>query len=98
MTLAGVAATLVVSLLFILTGSKFTKALSYMLFGFGILIAYGDLDSLSISKNIIALFAFLSWIVIIIAIVRISFYYIQEQNIFKKVIEKDGGQSASSKS
>lgn len=89
LTLGGIAATLVIALVFILTGGQFTTGLSYLLFGFGLLISYGDLTDLGISKNIIAVVLFSSLITIILAIINISVYYLKQQDIFKEGI-KDG--------
>lgn len=89
LTLGGLAATLVIALMFILTGGQFTAGLSYLLFGFGLLISYGDLTDLGISKNIIAVVLFSSLIIIILTIIKISVYYLKQQDIFKDGI-KDG--------
>lgn len=88
LTLSGFGATLVIALMFVLTGSQFTKGLSYMLFGFGLLISYGDLVDLGISKNIIALLLLLSLVIIVFATVKLSVYYLKQENIFK--IDKKG--------
>ena len=70
-----------------LTGSQFTRSLSYLLFGFGLLVSYGDLLDLEISKNIITLVSLMSLIIVILAIIRISTYYLKEQDIFKSGID-----------
>ena len=87
LTLAGVLATLVIGLIFTLTGTQFTKGLSYLMFGFGLLISYGDLTDLGVSKNIVALVLLLSLVVIILAIIKISAHYLKQQDIFKDGIE-----------
>lgn len=87
LTLAGLAATLVIGMIFILTGGEFTLGLSYLLFGLGFLISYGDLIDLGISENIIAIVLLSSLIIIILAIVKISLYYLRQQDIFKDDIK-----------
>ena len=86
LTLGGVLATFVIALVFLLTGSQFTIRISYQIFGFSLLISYGDLTDLGISKNIIATAIFLSLIVIIIAVTKLSIYYLKQQEIFKNSI------------
>ena len=97
LTLAGIGATIVIGLVFILTGSHFTRGLSYLLFGFGLLISYGDLLDLGISKNMIALVLFSSLIIIILAIIKMSVYYLRQQYIFKDGIKNGIKQLADGK-
>lgn len=80
LTMAGVAATLLVGLVFILTGGEFIRGISYLLFGFGLLVSYGDLIDLEISKNIISVVLLASAILIIMAVVKISVYQLRRQN------------------
>lgn len=89
LTFGGIAASLVIALIFILTGGQFTEGLSYLMFGFGLLISYGDMADLGISKNIIAVVLFLSLIIIMLAVIKISIYHLRQQDIFKDGI-RDG--------
>ena len=89
MALGGILAPFVIGLIFLLTGGKFTTRLSYLIFGFSLLISYGDLRDFGISKNLIASIIFLSLLIIIIAIEKLSVYYLKGQKIFKGWI-KDG--------
>jgi hypothetical protein len=84
LTLGGLLATLTIGLIFLLAGGAFTTRLSYLIFGFSLLISYGDLTDLGISKNIIATIIFLSLIIIIIAIVKLSSFHLKQQEIFKE--------------
>jgi hypothetical protein len=86
LTLGGIMFTFVIAFIFLLTGGVFTTTLSYLIFGFALLISYGDLSDLGISKNIIVTIMFLSLVIIIFAIIRISVYYLKQQDIFKKGI------------
>jgi hypothetical protein len=88
LTLGGILATFVIALIFLLTGGNFTTRLSYLIFGFSLLISYGDLTDLGIPKSIIATIIFLSLIIIIIAIVKLSSFYLRQQEIFKEGIKK----------
>ncbi|MBI3027251.1 hypothetical protein HYY70_03985 [Candidatus Woesearchaeota archaeon] len=87
LTAAGIAATTTIGLLFILTGGAFIRGISYLIFGFGLLISYGDLVELQVSKNIIYVTMLLSVIIITIAIVKISAYNLKQQNILKERVE-----------
>ena len=86
-TLGGLMATFIIGLIFLLTGSQFTTRLSYLIFGFALLISYGDLTDLRVSKNTIAAAIFLSLIIIIISIIRLSSFYLKQQEIFKEGIK-----------
>ncbi|MEK6946652.1 MAG: hypothetical protein AABX32_03510 [Nanoarchaeota archaeon] len=83
LTLAGLAATIAVALIFMLTGSQFTKGVAYLLFGFGFLVSYGDLIDLGISKNLITTTILMGLVITILAVVNTSNYYLKEQEIFK---------------
>jgi len=82
LTLAGLLSTLAVSGIFFLTGGNFTSKLSYLLLGFSFFISYGDLIELGVSKNLAFASMFFSIIILIIAIVKISKYYLGQQHIF----------------
>lgn len=87
LTLAGIAATSVIGLVFVLTGGQFTTGISYLLFGIGFLISYGDLTDLGISKNIITVLLLLALVMVILAVVEMSVYYLKEQDVFNKGIK-----------
>ena len=87
LTFGGVLTTIIVGLVFLLTGGQFTSKLSYLIFGFSLLISYGDLTDAGISKGITATIIFLSILIIIIAIVKLSTYYLKQQEIFKDGIK-----------
>ena len=93
LTLGGILSTFVISLIFLLIGVRFTKNISYLMFGFSILISYGDLTDLGISKNIIATAIFLSLLIIVMAVTKLSVYYLKQQEIFKekKILKYSGG-------
>lgn len=87
LTLAGLGATSIIALVFLLTGTQFTIGISYLLFGFGLLIVYGDLVDIGTSKNIIALILLSSVIVIGISIVKIAAYHLKQQDVFKEGVK-----------
>lgn len=87
LTLGGILSTFVVGLIFLLTGGHFTTRLSYLIFGYSLLISYGDLSDLGLSKNITSSVIFLSLIVIVIAIIKISSLYLRQQQIFKEGVK-----------
>jgi len=83
-TLGGIILTFAVGFIFLLTGGKFTTIISYLIFGFSSLMVYGDLKDLNISMNIIATIMFISIILIITGIIKLSINYIKQQSSFYK--------------
>ncbi|MEA2036429.1 MAG: hypothetical protein U9O94_02895 [Nanoarchaeota archaeon] len=92
-TSAGILLTLLVGSAFFLTGGGFIKIISYLIFGYALLVSYGDLKDLGVSSNIVAAVMFLSFVVIAIGVTRLSIDYIKQQSKFykhrKEVIETD---------
>ncbi|MBW2975366.1 hypothetical protein KY366_06625 [Candidatus Woesearchaeota archaeon] len=81
-TLGGVALTVAVGLIFLMTGGKFTTIISCLIFGFSLLISYGDLRDLGVSTNIIAVITFISLLLIIKGVIELSLNYIKQQSSF----------------
>jgi hypothetical protein len=88
LTLGGIVATIAIGLVFLLTGGEFTTRLSYIIFGFGLLISYNDLVELGLSKSILTSIMLISIVMIAIAIVRLSGYYLRQQEIFKEGLKQ----------
>jgi hypothetical protein len=77
-TLGGLAAALAAGILFMATGSRF---IGYFIIGLGLLISYGDFMDISMSKNIVSLIMLLGLIVMAIAVISISVFYLEQQGI-----------------
>ncbi len=90
-SLAGIILTLVVSFVFLFTGGEFTTIVSYIIFGFSLLIGYGDLIGLGVSVSIVFTIMFVALIFLIAGVVRLSTYYIRHQKSFyKSRLEMEG--------
>lgn len=82
-SLAGLAASLVAVLVFVVIDNEFTKEIAYLMFGFGFLISYSDLKGLGISESILLFIALLALIIIAVSTVSLSAYYLKQQHIFR---------------
>ncbi len=88
LTLGGVLAPFIFLLIFLLIGNEFTTKISWLILGFSLLISYGDLNSLSISKNIVFGVMFIAYIIILLSIVKLSIFFLKQQNLFKDGIKE----------
>ena len=90
-TFGGLISTIALALIFLFTGGRFTTIMSYLIFGYSLLIAYGDLMDYGVSLNIITVVLFISFSLIVTAIIQLSIFYIGQQKGFyerKKDIEE----------
>lgn len=83
LTLAGIMITSVAGLVFAITGNKYAKGFSFLIFGYGLLIAYSDLLVAGISQNMAIVVFVGSLLTIIITVVKLCFSYLHEEEIFK---------------
>ena len=79
-TLMGLALTLVSSLVFYFAESRFTTKLAALMLGFSLMIFYKDFQDLGASESMETLLLLGSFLVVIIAIVDFSFFYINEHS------------------
>ena len=64
--------------------------ISYLIFGFGLFISYGDLVELTNFYNIAFLVTFLAMILVIYAVANLSIFYMKQQyEIYKVKQEED---------
>lgn len=96
-TMAGLAATMAVAIIFMLTGSKYTRDFSFLLFGYGLLISYSDYFEAGLSDNIAVILFVASLVCIMITVVGISYFYLKQEEIFKKSPDKAGEENAKAK-
>ncbi len=82
LTLAGFAATTIVALLFLIAEGKFTSALAYFVFGFGLLVSYADFQELGVSRAAAILSSILALIIVLMSVVKAGVYYLKEREIF----------------
>ena len=80
LTISGVILTLIVAIIFLTIGNRFTVILSYLIIGFSLLISYGDLIDLGASKNIIVTVILLANLFIVLGIVKLSIFFIKSQS------------------
>ncbi len=78
-TLAGFFATITTGLLFFLAGGRFTSILSYIILGLSLIISNSDLSELGLSSNIIAAISIAGLIIMVIATIKLSIYYIKQE-------------------
>ena len=77
-TLAGVFLPILIGLIFFLTGSGFTTNLSYLIFGFSLIIPSMDLESLNVSQSSIFLVILFGFVILLYGIVRLSASYVKQ--------------------
>jgi hypothetical protein len=82
-TLGGILSTFVIGIVFLLTGSEFTVIIAYLIFGFSLLIAYGDFADSGLSKSAICYLLSLGVVITAIAVVKLSAYYLNHQSMLK---------------
>ncbi len=103
-TLAGIILPMIVGLIFILAGSSFTTNLSYLIFGFSLIISSKDLVSLNASTSWSFLINTIGILILLYGIIKLSENYvkqrgglseeeppmeIEEENIVKKIDTKN---------
>ena len=78
-TLAGVFLPIIIGIIFLLTGSSFTANLSYLIFGFSLIIPSLDLESLNVSQSSIFLVILLGFVILLYGIVKLSVSYVKQK-------------------
>ena len=84
LTAGGIIAPMIIAVIFLLLGGNFTRDISSLMLGFGLLISYGDLSSLSVSEGITTSIMILGYAVILISIVNLSVFYLKQNEIFRE--------------
>ncbi len=79
-TLMGLVFTLVSSLIFYFAESKFTTKLAALMLGFSLMIFYRDFQDIGASESMATLLLLGSFLIVIVAIVEFSFFYINEHS------------------
>ena len=78
-TLAGIFLPIIIALIFFLTNTGFTTDLSYLIFGFSLIIPSIDLESLNVSQSSIFLVILSGFVILIYGIVRLSTGYVKQK-------------------
>ena len=80
-TLAGIVLTVAVGMVFLITGNRTNRYIAFLIFGFSGLIGYGDLTDIHVSMNMIWTIIFVSIIFVLIGIVNLALYFIEQHRI-----------------
>jgi hypothetical protein len=78
-TLSGIFLPIIIALIFLLTGTAFTKNLSYMIFGFSMVIPSLDLKSIGFSDSRIFIIIISGFAVILYSVVKTSVDYVKNR-------------------
>jgi len=78
-TLAGIFLPIIIALILFLTNTGFTTDLSYLIFGFSLIIPSIDLESLNVSQSSIFLVILSGFVILIYSIVRLSTGYVKQK-------------------
>ncbi|MCP3682423.1 MAG: hypothetical protein GY861_06995 [bacterium] len=80
----GLAATLIMAALFFFIGGDFLRIIAYYILGLSLFIAYDDLLSMGLTYNLVVPVMLISVIIIGLAIVKVSSYYLNQHETFCK--------------
>ena len=78
-TLAGLGFTLILGALFLFAEGLFTTIISYLIFGYAILVSYQDLKDLGMSDNMLLVLMLAALVLIIYGIVQLAMYYMNQK-------------------
>ena len=78
-TIAGIFLPIIIGIIFLLTGSRFTANFSYLIFGFSLIIPTIDLESLNVSQSGIFLVILLGFVILLYGIVKLSASYVKQK-------------------
>jgi len=79
--ISGFLFTLIMGLMIFLISKEFLRLISYLIFGFSFLFAYGDLIELGLSNNLIFITSIIGFLITIVAIFKISLSAIKQTEV-----------------
>jgi len=66
-------------------GDRFILRLSYLIFGYSLLISYGDFTDLGMSPSVATVMTLLAIVIILYAIISLSLYYFSQPHIIHQM-------------